>query len=56
MVPLEVLSPLALTSILKLLKLCFDCGNMCLSGSDAMEGAWQVEVNYATILGALLCV
>ena len=51
-----VQSPPALTSILKLPKSCFNLGNMCLSGSNAMEGASQVEVNLATILGALLCI
>ena len=56
MVSLEVLSPPALTGVLKLPELCFNLGNMCLSGSNAMEGVSQVEVNLTTILGALLCI
>ena len=56
MVPLEVLSPPALTGILKLPKPCFDLSYMCVNGSNTVEGTSQVEVNLATFLGALLCI
>ena len=56
MVSLKILSPPALTDVLKLPELSFNLCNMCLSGSNAMEGKGQVEIDLAAILSALLCI